>query len=377
MDSTDSDDNTAAWFALLRAPGVGCRKINPLIAAGHSPRDLLADPPDAFGEAGRAYCAAPDWSAVDKDLAWLDAPSNSLLTIDQPDYPQRLRELSDPPSALYLHGDPELMALPQLAIVGSRHPSRSGEQTALGFAEALAASGLVISSGLAAGIDAAAHRGALQAGGLTIAVAGTGLDRVYPATNRTLAHDIAAHGLLVSEFPLGTPPRAANFPRRNRILAGLCLGTLVVEAALKSGSLITARLAVEAGREVFAIPGSIHNPLARGCHRLIRDGAKLVELADDVLEELAPLLGGLPPAKTTGEMADSSAPGGGGTQALDPQHRAVLEAMGYDPTTTDEVVERTGFPANEVSSILLLLELRGHVSSGAGGQFTRLGIQPE
>jgi DNA processing protein len=376
MDSTDTDD-TAAWLALLRAPGVGCQTLSPLIAAGRSPRDLLTNPPDGLYRAAPGYFDAPDWAAVEQDLEWLDEPSNRLLTIDQPAYPPRLRELADPPSGLFLHGDPELLELPQLAIVGSRHPSRSGEQTALAFAEALAAAGLVISSGLAAGIDAAAHHGALKAGGLTIAVAGTGLDRVYPASNRALAHEIAAQGLLVSEFPLGTPPKAGNFPRRNRILAGLALGTLVIEAALKSGSLITARLAAESGREVFAIPGSIHNPLARGCHRLIRDGAKLVEVADDILEELAPLLTGLIPAKTTAALTDRPPVAGDDGEHLDPQHQAVLEALGYDPATTDQVVERTGFPANEVSSILLLLELRGHVSSSAGGQFTRLGIQPE
>lgn len=376
MDSTD-DNETAAWLALLRAPGVGCQTINPLIAAGRSPRDLLTHPPDGLLRAAPAYFDAPDWAAVEQDLEWLKDPSNSLLTIDQPAYPPRLRELADPPSGLFLHGDPELLQLPQLAMVGSRHPSRGGEQTALAFAEALAAAGLVISSGLAAGIDAAAHRGALQAGGLTIAVAGTGLDRVYPASNRVLAHEIAAQGLLVSEFPLGTPPKAGNFPRRNRILAGLALGTLVVEAALKSGSLITARLAAESGREVFAIPGSIHNPLARGCHRLIRDGAKLVEVADDILEELAPLLGAPLPAKTMATATDSSRTEQDDIELLDPQHQAVLEALGFDPATTDQVVQRTGFPANEVSSILLLLELRGHVSSSAGGQFTRLGIQPE
>jgi DNA processing protein len=204
-------------------------------------------------------------------------------------------------------------------------------------------------------------------------VTGTGLDRVYPAQNRDLTHEIAREGLLVSEYPLGTPPLPANFPRRNRILAALSLGTLVVEAALKSGSLITARLAAENGREVFAIPGSIHNPLSRGCHALIRDGAKLVETAEHVLEELAPLLGEQAPALQATPAPRAQRP----TPAIDTQHQQVLDALGFDPATTDELVERTGFPAAEISSILLLLELQGHVSSAPGGLFTRLGNRPE
>lgn len=272
-----------------------------------------------------------------------------------------------------MHGDPDLLSLPSLAIVGSRNPSSGGRRTAQAFAAHLAENGLLVASGLASGIDAAAHRGALSIHGLTLAVTGTGLDRVYPASNRDLAHEIATEGVLISEFPLGTPPLSANFPRRNRILAALSLGTLVVEAALKSGSLITARLAAEYGREVFAIPGSIHNPLSRGCHALIREGAKLVETAEHVLEELAPLLGGLAPLPHAGPaVCANDAP-----PVIDPQHERVLEALGFDPATTDELVERTGFPAPEISSILLLLELQGHVSSGAGGLFTRLGNRAE
>lgn len=373
MDSA-THDHIAAWLALLRAPGVGCQTLNPLLADGRTPRELIEQPPAALPATLRDYLRKPDWRGVEQDLRWLEEPGNRLLRIDQAAYPARLRSLPNPPSALFLHGDPALLDLPQLAIVGSRTPSTGGHRTAREFAAHLAGAGLVISSGLATGIDAAAHEGALQADGLTLAVTGTGLDRVYPATNRALAHAIAAQGLLVSEFPLATPPLPGNFPRRNRILAGLALGTLVVEAALKSGSLITARLAGEAGREVFAIPGSIHNPLARGCHRLIRDGAKLVETADHILEELGPLLGDI----TLRLAGPSPEPAGAGSaDGIDAQHRQVLAAMGYDPTTTDELVKRTGFPASEVSSILLLLELRGHVSSGAGGQFTRLGNSPE
>ena len=367
MDSTALEE-TIAWCLLLRAPGVGCQTLNPLLADGTPAREVVERPPAAAPAALRDYLRNPDRDGAEADMRWLAQPRNHLLTIADPLYPARLRELSNPPTALFLHGDPELLALPQIAIVGSRNPSTGGRRDARDFAAHLARAGLVVASGLASGIDAEAHRGALDADGLTLAVTGTGLDRVYPAQNRSLAHDIAMNGLLVSEFPTGTPPLPGNFPRRNRILAGLSLGTLVVEAALHSGSLITARLAAEAGREVFALPGSIHNPLARGCHALIRDGAKLVETGDHVLEELAPLLDG---AGLAGQQRPIVPPGT--AEPMDPQHRELLEAMGFEPATTDELVERTGFPAAEVSSILLLLELQGHVLSGSGGLFTRLG----
>jgi DNA processing protein len=370
MESTPSDE-TAAWCALLRAPGVGSQTLNPLFETYGDLRQLVQQAPAELPPPLRDYLRAPDWPGVEQDMHWLEQPRNALLAISDPAYPALLRQLTNPPTVLFLHGDPDLLSLPQLAVVGSRSPTTGGRRNAHEFAGRLAAAGLVISSGLATGIDAAAHQGALAADGLTLAVTGTGLDRVYPAKNRTLAHDIALHGLLVSEFPTGTPPLAANFPRRNRILAGLSLGTLVIEAALQSGSLITARLATEAGREVFALPGSIHNPLARGCHALIRDGAALVESADQVLEELAPLIprSGIAPRDAP---ASPSVP----TATVDPQHIELLEAMGYDPVTTDDLVERTGFPAAEVSSILLLLELQGHVSSSPGGMFTRLGNDP-
>jgi len=371
MDSTPSEE-AAAWCALVRAPGSGSQTLNPLLLPGIPARQLVDHPPSDLPPALRDYLRAPDKAGADADMQWLEQPNNHLLRITDPAYPERLRELPNPPTLLFLHGDPELLGLPQLAIVGSRNPSTGGRRNAHDFAAHLAAAGLVVSSGLAHGIDTAAHEGALAADGLTLAVTGTGLDRVYPARNRTLAHDIARSGLLVSEFPTGVPPLAGNFPRRNRILAGLALGTLVVEAALRSGSLITARLATEAGREVFAIPGSIHNPLSRGCHALIRDGAKLVETADDILEELGPLVGRIPAGHPATPPTDKDPVPTG-----DPQHAAVLAAMGFDPVTTDELVNRTGFPAAEVSSILLLLELQGHVSSEPGGLFTRLGNSAE
>lgn len=369
MDSTQTEE-TEAWCLLLRAPGLGAKGLRELLAVAGSAAAAVRQPPAQAPEALREYLRKPDRDGAAADLEWLAGDRHSLLTCNDPAYPARLAQSANPPAALFLNGDPSLLDLPQIAIVGSRNPSAGGRANAEAFAAFLAAKGLVVASGLARGIDAAAHRGALDADGLTLAVTGTGPDRVYPAANRALAHAIAGNGLLVSEFPTGTPPLPANFPRRNRILAGLALGTLVVEAAMRSGSLITARLAADAGREVFAIPGSIHNPLSRGCHALIREGAKLVETGEHVLEELAPLLGlSTPPAQVQMHQPHQG--------ASDPQHDAVLEALGHDPLSTDELVRRTGFPAREVSSILLLLELQGHVSSEPGGLFARVGNRRE
>jgi len=263
-----------------------------------------------------------------------------------------------------------LIRVARSSTIPARYNSASGRQTALDFASCLARGGITIDSGLAVGIDAASHRGALQGGGHTIAVTGTGLDRVYPARHRELAHQIAGQGALVSEFPPGTPPSRSNFPRRNRIISGLTVGTLVVEAAIRSGSLITARLAAEQGREVFAIPGSIHNPLARGCHRLIRQGAKLVETAADIVEELGPLLGHL------GERQPSPGPAAGDTPGgpeWDPEYRDLLQVLGFDPLPVDLLIERSGLTAETVSSMLLLLELEGHVTSAPGGHYSLTG----
>jgi DNA processing protein len=299
---------------------------------------------------------------LEADVRWLQAERHHLIPITAPEYPSLLKEIYDPPLALYAIGDIELLTAPQLAIVGSRNPTASGRDTAFEFAKALAGSGLVITSGLALGVDAASHEGALAAGGQTIAVCGTGLDRVYPARHRDLARQIACQGLLLSEFPLGTAPQAQNFPMRNRIISGLSVGTLVVEAALRSGSLITARSALQQGREVFAIPGSIHNPLARGCHSLLKNGAKLVETADDVLEELASLLALSLPQSISEEIENSDA-----APILDEEHYAVLENVGYELTPIDLLVERTGFPVAAVASMLLMLELQGLVQSATGG----------
>ncbi|HFD81242.1 MAG TPA: DNA-protecting protein DprA, partial [Gammaproteobacteria bacterium] len=298
-------------------------------------------------------------------------PGNRILTLADADYPPLLKATPDPPALLFLHGDADYLLQPQLAIVGSRNPSRDGAALAHEFAAHLARHGLTITSGLALGVDAAAHQGALDGGGATVAVAGTGLDRVYPARHRELAHRIAASGVLVSEYPPGTAPVAGNFPRRNRIISGLSMGTLVVEAALRSGSLITARAALEQGREVFAIPGSIHNPLARGCHALIREGAKLVETGEDVLEELAPLLRlsrtddpGEASLEPAGEPADKP-------RRLSREYRQLLDCMGYGPISVDQLVERSGLTPDQVCSMLLLLELEDYVVSGSGGRYTR------
>lgn len=367
-DAPDSEAELRAWLALLRAPDIGPRTLLPLLDQAPRPGTWFDMPPRAVPDRLRAYLRNPDWAGVDRDQAWLDETDRHLIAVDSERYPDLLRRLPDPPVALFVQGRVELLDLPQLAVVGSRNPTAGGRQTAQEFGRYLAAAGLAITSGLALGIDTAAHRGALQGRGTTIAVTGTGLARVYPASNRDLAHQIAVDGALVSEFPPDTPPKAAHFPRRNRLISGLSLGTLVVEAALKSGSLITARLALEQGREVFAVPGSIHNPLARGCHTLIREGAKLVETAQDIIEELAPLLGELS-ARIERDAPDSDSP----AIALDPDHRRLLEAMGHDPIAVDTLISRTGFLPEAVSSMLLLLELEGHVLSQSGGLFTRTG----
>jgi DNA processing protein len=363
---TPPAEQTLAWLTLLRTPGAGPRSLLPLIDRQPDPRALLDSPPPHIPTQLRQALAAADGEQARRDLEWLMESGNALLPVTHPDYPELLRELSDPPLALFLRGNPELLNLPQLAVVGSRNASRAGLDNARRFAHFLAASGLAITSGLALGIDAAAHEGALEGGG-TVAVTGTGLDRVYPARHRELAHRIAERGLLVTEYPPDTPPLPANFPRRNRIIAGLALGTLVVEAALNSGSLITARLAAETGREVFAIPGSIHNPQARGCHALIRQGAKLVETGEHIVEELVSQLGLLASPLEINHPETEEIP------ELEPEYAELLTLMGYEPVSTDQLVERTRFSAAEISSMLLLLEMQGHVSSESGGLFTRLG----
>jgi DNA processing protein len=358
------------WLALARSPGAGSVTLARLLCEGLGPGELVAAKGRLAGidlsPRLKAYLADPDWAGVDRDLAWAAQPGNHVVTLADPTYPALLREIPAAPVLLFVHGHPAVLSLPQLAIVGSRNPTEGGRRTTRDFAAHLAGAGIVVTSGMALGVDAAAHEGALEAGGLTVAVTGTGLDRVYPARHRELAHRVAHGGALVSELPPGTPPIPANFPRRNRIVSGLSLGTLVTEASLQSGSLITARLATEQGREVFAIPGSIHNPLARGCHALIRQGAKLVETAQDIVDELPALLGHLAAGEALGREGADPASG------LAEDHRRLLELMGFDPVSPDELASRSGWAIAEVSSTLLLLELQGWVSSHPGGRYCRL-----
>jgi DNA processing protein len=297
---------------------------------------------------------------VQQALAWLSAPDSHLVTLADLDYPRNLLEIADPPPVIYLKGRRTQLGRAAIAIVGSRQATPQGLANAEAFAAELSRGGWSIVSGLALGIDAAAHRGALTGPGSTLAVVGTGLDLVYPARNLALAHEIAAQGALISEFPLGTPARAGHFPRRNRLISALSRGVLVVEAALGSGSLITAREAAEQGREVFAIPGSIHAPLARGCHRLIRDGAKLVESAQDILDELGP-----------GPTPALHAPAAPASHAATP-HDPLLRALGHDPIDLDTLCARSGLTVEEASAKLLALELDGQVARLPGGLYQRL-----
>ena len=373
----EAGDALIAWLTLLRAPGVGPRTFGRILERFGTPEAALAAPRADLRDLGLRqpaldFLVSASRDRIEQDIAWLDRANAQVITRLDPAYPPLLAELPDPPPLLFVLGNSELLPLPQLAIVGSRNPTPGGRENALEFARHLSACGLVITSGLAIGIDTAAHEGALQAG-QTIAVLGTGPDRVYPASNRELAHRIASGGALISEFPPGIGARAEHFPRRNRLISGLSIGTLVVEATPQSGSLITARLAAEQGREVFAIPGSIHNPLARGCHALIRQGAKLVESADDILEELAPLLGvnlarSEQPPRANGALQDS---------LPDVDYRKLLECLGHDPVAPDEIISRSGLGANAVSSMLLMLELQGQIVACAGGRYCRTGLRTD
>jgi DNA processing protein len=367
------DDELRAWLTLLQAPGIGPRLSARVVAHCGGPAAALVADQETLRRLGVPAAAVeslrhPDEAAIEALLEWRGRDSTRILTLDDPTYPQLLAEIPDAPPVLYLRGDPALLSDPQLAIVGSRNPTPQGIETTRALASHLSGCGLTITSGLALGIDGAAHLGALETG-RSIAVLGTGLDRVYPAAHRDLARRIAAVGALVSEFPPDTPARPENFPRRNRIISGLALGTLVTEAASGSGSLITARFAVEQGREVFAVPGSIHNPLARGCHALIREGAKLVEGAEDILQELAPYLASRLGAAPAGPPSRAEPAGPKGE--TDGDYRRLLDALGHDPAAPDELIRRTGLPADAVASMLLLLELQGRVSSYPGGRYGR------
>jgi len=370
MESKLSPANLHAWLTLLRAPGLGSSALRDLVAAcgdaqgAHERARRDARVP----ETARAWLAAPDQGVLDGDEAWLAADGHHLVVCTNEDFPILLRDIPHAPAALYVSGDPAALWAPQIAIVGARNASAAGLANARAFARAFAQAGNTVTSGLAEGIDGAAHTGALDAGGKTVAVLGTGIDLVFPRQHAELAKRIEANGALVSEFPPGTPGQAKFFPRRNRIISGLSLGTLVIEASLKSGSLITARYAGEQGREVFALPGSIHNPLARGCHKLIREGAKLVEAAQEVLEELhgvgARLAEGLRERLASGDGA--AAPNRTGSGNGDPDYMRLLAALSDTPSALDELVERTALAPAALSSMLLVLELDGVVIAENG-----------
>jgi DNA processing protein len=356
----------AGWLRLLLTPGVGNDTARRLLAAFGLPSGVWSQSPSAWqtvtnARTARAMQSIPDTlePAVDRLTAWLDeSPDHQVVTLGDARYPGALLNTADPPLMLYLHGQHEVLDHPRkLAIVGSRNPTPQGETNARQFARSLGEAGVCVVSGLALGVDGAAHAGVLEGGGTTIAVVGTGLDTVYPKRHDALASRIAKRGLLISEYPLGTPPLAANFPQRNRIIAGLSQGTLVVEAAVRSGSLITARFAAEQGREVFAIPGSIHAPQSRGCHALIRQGAKLVESAQDILEDLRI-------TEPSGQCTESG--------RADAPEDDLLRAVGHDPVSFDALQARTGLDTATLQARLLELELDGDVGRMPGGLLQRI-----
>ncbi|HEX8777506.1 MAG TPA: DNA-processing protein DprA [Rhodanobacter sp.] len=369
------------WLVALRTPGLGPGGLRERLAAANGRMGevvaQLRRQSSALDPKAGAWLERPDEARLAADLAWLRQPHHRLLRYTEADFPPQLETIPQPPAALFVAGDAGLLLHPQVAIVGARSASTAGKSNAQGFARHLAQAGFVITSGLADGIDGAAHEAALAADRPTVAVIGTGPDLVYPRKHRQLSARIEAQGVLVSEFPPGTAARADHFPRRNRLIAGLSLGTLVIEAGLQSGSLITARLAGEQGREVFAIPGSIHNPLARGCHRLIRDGARLVESASEVAETLVPAARALG-AELALRLEPSPPALGGSARKVaggwrdDPQYRQLLEVLGHDPLALDELAGRTGQSAAELSSMLLMLELEGCVEGLPGGRYQRL-----
>jgi DNA processing protein len=361
------DPGREAWLQLSLAPGLGAATLRKLLGRFGLPERIVAAPRALLAQHLPAQTVEALHSdavrgAVARALAWLEEPGNALVTLADASYPRLLLETADPPALLYCRGRLELLARPALAMVGSRNATPQGVRNARGFARSFSEAGLTIVSGLAQGIDSAAHRGALEGAGSTIAVFGTGMDVVYPRENRALAEQIGSQGLLLSELPLGSAALGHHFPRRNRVISGLALGCLVVEAALASGSLTTARAAADQGREVFAIPGSIHSPLSKGCHALIKSGAKLVESADDVLGELGSL-----------HRADPSAAAQpAAVHPADTEQEPVLLHMGFDPVGVDSLCERARLPAARVAAELLRLELAGRVAALPGGLYQRL-----
>jgi len=358
------------WVALnLLNPVIGARRANQLLQHFTNPQALFEAGAMAWQSVGLSELACtalaqPDWKAVDETLAWAEQTGQGFVRLGQSGYPESLSRISDPPVLLFYQGDPALLERQQLAMVGSRNPTPNGYETAFELAASSAKLGFTITSGLALGIDAAAHKGALSVGGDTVAVAGTGLDLIYPRENRHLAEQVKSDGVLISEFPLGTKPLGRNFPMRNRIISGLSRGVIVVEAAMRSGSLITAKQALEHGREVFAIPGSIHSPTSRGCHWLLRQGAKLVENIGDILEEFDLRLGQM-------ELAYSQEMQPNESINLDTHFKQVLCKVDFAPTSVDRIIKRSGLTADAVCSMLLVLELQDLVQITSSGQYCR------
>jgi DNA processing protein len=384
-----ADEELSAWLRLSLAPGLKPAALRALLAAFGLPQRVLQQPFAALAAVAGAQAAhaalAPAAATFAAELAalreWRAQPANAVLTLGDPAYPPRLLTMPDPPPLLYIRGRLDSLHARSVAIVGSRSATPQGVEDAQYFARVLSEAGIVVVSGLALGVDGAAHNGALGGAGGTVAVIGTGADRVYPASHQALAARIVEHGAIVSEWPLGTPARASNFPQRNRLIAGLVEGVLVVEAAMRSGSLITARLANDMGRDVFALPGSIHAPLSRGCHRLIQQGARLVETPEEILEELGIALP--PPANVPRPLRQRPAASGppitGGDDAaastapaaIDDDASLLLDALGYAPASLEILAERTDMPEAKLQATLLRLELAGHVSALPGGRFVR------
>ena len=377
------DPSLKAWLALSLTRGLGGESARRLLKEFGSPEAVFAASLGSLKAIVKADVAAEIGKGISDDLltptlAWLEDGNNCIVTLADSDYPQALLNIPDPPLLLYVKGRLDLLNRPALAVVGSRNATPQGIHNAEAFAKSLSDAGLCVISGMAHGIDAAAHRGALRCQGNncggSIGVVGTGLDKVYPAANRDLAHLLAGQGALISEFPLGTPPLAANFPRRNRIISGMSAGCLVVEASLQSGSLITARLALEQGRDVFAIPGSIHAPQSKGCHALLKQGAKLVETAQDILEELGGLIAAAAAATACHpDMPDPDTQDSAtqGTDAQDP-NSALFGHLGFDPVDLDTLGKRSGLTVSQLSAMLLTLELEGRISALPGGLYQRI-----
>ena len=401
----NNNETLESWIKLWRVSGIGSKKFQLLLNHFDNPAAVFASNTTQIMQSGISQKDAnaiidgknnPD--SAKPDLEWLEASDqHHILTLNCVEYPPRLKQINDAPALLYVHGNLNILQDPQLGIVGSRNPTQSGHNNAYEFAKHLAQTGLCITSGLALGIDGAAHQGAIDGNGPTIAVIATGIDRVYPAKHRDLAHKIVETGAIISEFPVGTHPDSRHFPRRNRIISAMSYGVLVVEAALKSGSLITARLAMEQNREVFAIPGSIHNPLAKGCHQLIRQGAKLVETAEDILEEMSDLIdlndhSSSSEQATTNTNSDKKAKSAAPINSepssenrlqaqsqqnqidnsLNQEQTDLLNVMGFDPISIDQLVHATDLDAASLAAMLLILELQNFVAANGGGTYTRL-----